>query len=96
MLVAAVAHTVLAMRSLPKLPRSPPGTLAWEAQLSLAPLRTTLDEKLSAPQTPESLAEIAFFTDQMRVMLRLVEREGRAAGRGYIGFDAYGSPSTWG
>jgi hypothetical protein len=83
----------------PKAPMFPPGTLAFEAQLSIHPLQARLVEKLGAPGNPPSqdaLAEVAFYTAQLRELSAIVARRDLSPGRGYVGFDTYGSAaSSW-
>ena len=96
MIVVSIGY---GMMNTPMLPYALPGTLSWEAQLSLSPLSATLESKLAqlgAQPTQEALAEVAFLSQQAHVMLDVVKRAIKTPGRGYIGFDAYGAgESTW-
>lgn len=80
-------------------PRLPPGTLGFEAELSLSPLRATLAAKLDElgpSPSPDALAEIAFHTAQIRELEAIVARRDTSPGRGYVGFDSFGrEKSSW-
>lgn len=82
----------------PAAPRFAPMTLAWEAQLTLDPLRQALFGKLDAlgPQPAQAaLEEVAFYTGQLRKVQAIVTRRDMSPGRGYIGYDTYGVRCSW-
>lgn len=75
----------------------PPGTLAFEAALSLPPLEARLIERLDglgASPSDRALEEVAFYTNQVRELRDIVERKDLSQGRGYVGFDTFDSGSN--
>jgi hypothetical protein len=81
----------------PKSPTFPPNTLAFEAQLSIHPLQARLVEKLGGlgnRPSQDALAEVAFYSAQLRELSAIVARRDMSPGRGYVGFDTYGSAAT--
>jgi len=94
-----VALLLLAKLSRPKTPSNAPGTLAWEAQLSMDPLSARLLDlasKLGAQPSQKQLEEVAFYAAQMRRVASIVERRDTRPGRGYVGFDTFDKPtSSW-
>jgi hypothetical protein len=99
--VGFVALAVISRLGAKRAPSFRPGTLAFEAQLTLAPLEMRLREKLHAldPQHPsqDALAEVAFYTAQLHDLHAIVARRDPSPGRGFIGFDSYatGRVSSW-
>lgn len=77
----------------------PPGTLAFEAALSTPPLEARLVELIDGmgANPPErTVAEVRFHTAQLRELHDIVRRKDLSRGRGYVGFDAFGTgPSSW-
>jgi len=76
----------------PKSPAFAPGTRAFEAQLTLPPLRQRLLEKLDrlGPRPSQhALAEVDFYTRQLLDLESIVARRDTSPGRGYVGFDTY-------
>lgn len=102
-LLAAAAALVRFLAETPPAAGSKPGTLAWEAEQSKAPLTLTIMNRLSeqkAATDPARLAalqaEIAFLSTQVDEIERVVAQAGATPGRGYVGFDVYGSAeSSW-
>ncbi|APR75906.1 Hypothetical protein A7982_01253 [Minicystis rosea] len=95
-----LAGLVVALRlRAPKAPTFPPGTLAFEAQLTLPPLQHRLLEKLDAlggKPAPEALAEVVFYTRQLGEVRAIIDRRDASPGRGYVGFDTFGAAdSSW-
>lgn len=82
-------------------PSFSPGTIAFEAQLTIPPLEMRLREKLNAldPRHPsqDALGEVAFYTAQLYELRAIVERRDPSPGRGYIGYDTYATNrvSSW-
>jgi hypothetical protein len=103
--IGAIVSIPLALFVLQKLangPRGPvflPGTLGWEAQLSMGPLSARLAEvanKVGEHPNQKQLAEVAFYSAQMRKLAAIVARRDASPGRGYVGFDTFGQEtSSW-
>jgi hypothetical protein len=75
----------------------PPGTLAFEAALTLPLLEARLLEKMDSlgehPST-SALEELQFYTKQAALVRDIVEHKDLRPGRGYVGFDTFGSASN--
>jgi hypothetical protein len=94
-----VGLVVFLRRGTSKAPAFAPGTLGFEAQLTLPLLQDRLAEKLASlgPQpAQEALAEVRFYTTQVEEVQGILARRDRSPGRGYVGFDTYGAAaSSW-
>lgn len=95
-----VGFAVLARGKQKRAPWFSPMPLAWEAQLTIPPLEQRLSEKLhalDAHPSQDALAEVAFYTAQLRELRGIVDRRDPSPGRGYVGFDVYsaGRVSSW-
>jgi hypothetical protein len=82
--------------------RFPFGTLAFEAELSLPPLLATIEDRrreltqARGARAAELQDEIAFLVRQAQEIRAVLERGDLSPGRGYVGFDGYGSgESSW-
>lgn len=83
--------------------RSKPGTLAWEAELTKGPLMTKIHilvmekKQTTDPAKLAALeAEIDFLAKQVDELYRIEAQAAAIPGRGYVGFDVYGSKeSSW-
>ena len=80
----------------------PPGTLAFEAELTETVLVNIIAARKAeqAGAGPDEAAElgeeIAFLTAQLEEIRAVVARGDTSPGRGYIGFDAFGATeSSW-
>ncbi|NOU29216.1 MAG: hypothetical protein HOO96_15040 [Polyangiaceae bacterium] len=49
---------------------------------------------LGAAPSDRALEEVVFYTGQMRELRGIVERKDHSRGRGYVGFDTFGSGSN--
>jgi hypothetical protein len=75
------------------------GTLASEAELTLAPLSDKLGDELAALDAdpgPETSLRVAFYSAQLNQVADIVYNANESPGRGYVGFDTYGTTeSSW-
>ncbi|MFK7992057.1 MAG: hypothetical protein AB8I08_38925 [Sandaracinaceae bacterium] len=69
------------------------GSLRWEAELALLPLEKRLRAAMADP-SPDS-TQIAFYTEQIHEVVAIITDSVDAPGRGYRGFDEYGTDSSW-
>jgi hypothetical protein len=101
--VGFLGFVLLARDKKERVPAFWPDTLGEEAHLTLAPLERRLAEKLGRlhPQScQDALAEVAFYTAQLREVRAIAACRDPSPGRGYVGFDVYGgvtraSASSW-
>ena len=99
MAIAAVASVfvgpvallaLLSARRGPRIPKLPPGTLGFEAALTIEPLRARLERAVSELEVEPSLErarEVAFFAEQLDEIAAIADRRDASPGRGYVGFD---------
>ncbi len=82
----------------PSTPTPPVGTLAWEAALTLPPLEARLAERIAALREnsrERDIDEIRFYTAQIAEIRAIVAENVTSPGRGYVGYDGFGTPNSW-
>ena len=73
----------------------PAGTRAWEAELTMGPLRMAIEQRSKERDTTTDMVrrdkldrQIKFLTDQVDQLQKIIDDRDISPGRGYIGFEA--------